>query len=452
MKTVFGKSWTDWINTNLNRGCSETELQKILEEAGFCPKLINNFPGFTTANTSSDLPKLPTDEERVRMSYRMSDSILLPGATRITNDLFVKTDETNTPRVKLYCLDDFLSESECQELISIIKGKLEPSIITTSEERDKAFRTSRTCHLGNLQEACLQQLDHRICEYMGIEPSRSEGIQGQHYRVGEEFKAHTDYFTPHTQEYQTYASNQGQRTWTFMIYLNDVPLGNGGDTEFVNLGMSFQPKRGQAIIWNNLLPDGSPNPDTLHWAHQVTRGEKTIITKWFRQYGELTSNFLPRLDKMLVPFSEHGFIVKDYSSDLLHTLSTNIPPLISDWLQIPLEPVRYYKVNIDLMVKTKSRNRTDYQSEIFTAIINIDKTHEVHLSVCDHMERWVDLILQPNQLLIYESARLQLQYKSGGESIVSHTMPLGWSKIASVFTRSLQQGMCHHSRYPDQLT
>jgi len=122
---------------------------------------------------------------------------------------------------------------------------------------------------------------------MGIEPERSEPIQGQYYTAGQEFKAHTDFFTPNTEEYATHAGSMGQRTWTFMIYLNDVPKDSGGETEFVHVGLSFQPKRGRAITWNNLLPDGSPNEATKHWAHQVKHGEKIIVTKWFRQYGTL---------------------------------------------------------------------------------------------------------------------------------------------------------------------
>jgi prolyl 4-hydroxylase len=37
------------------------------------------------------------------------------------------------------------------------------------------------------------------------------------------------------------------------------------------------------LIWNNLLPDGSPNYDTLHEGMRVTEGQKYIITKWFRE-------------------------------------------------------------------------------------------------------------------------------------------------------------------------
>jgi prolyl 4-hydroxylase len=40
----------------------------------------------------------------------------------------------------------------------------------------------------------------------------------------------------------------GQRTYTFMIYLNEVK--EGGETEFKKLNQSFSPMKGKALIWN----------------------------------------------------------------------------------------------------------------------------------------------------------------------------------------------------------
>jgi prolyl 4-hydroxylase len=36
---------------------------------------------------------------------------------------------------------------------------------------------------------------------------------------------------------------------------------------------------------NNLLPDGRPNPATLHQGMKVRKGTKYVLTKWFRQRG-----------------------------------------------------------------------------------------------------------------------------------------------------------------------
>ena len=73
----------------------------------------------------------------------------------------------------------------------------------------------------------------------------------------------------------------GQRTWTAMAYLNEPE--EGGATRFRTIGKTIRPELGKLIAWNNLLPDGRPNPATLHQGMKVRRGVKYVITKWFRE-------------------------------------------------------------------------------------------------------------------------------------------------------------------------
>ena len=115
--------------------------------------------------------------------------------------------------------------------------------------------------------------------FLGIDPAYGEPIQGQRYAVGQEFKAHTDYFE--ADAYDRYCADSGQRTWTAMIYLN-VPEA-GGATRFRQIDKIVQPETGKLLCWNNLLPDGRPNGATLHQGMKVRRGTKYIVTKWYRQ-------------------------------------------------------------------------------------------------------------------------------------------------------------------------
>ena len=96
-------------------------------------------------------------------------------------------------------------------------------------------------------------------------------------------KPHWDYYEPGTNLFERYAGVRGNRTWTFMVYLNDEMV--GGATRFTRLGLAFKPKLGMALFWNNLKPDGSPNPATMHCGEPVISGVKVIITKWFRVNG-----------------------------------------------------------------------------------------------------------------------------------------------------------------------
>lgn len=66
-----------------------------------------------------------------------------------------------------------------------------------------------------------------------------------------------------------------------MITLNRVV--EGGDTYFPELNKRFKPQTGQALIWYNLNENGLANPLTLHAGQPIIKGEKFIVTQWFRQ-------------------------------------------------------------------------------------------------------------------------------------------------------------------------
>lgn len=183
-------------------------------------------------------------------------------------------------KAQLLTLDNFMSAEECAEIIALTKSKLRPSEIA-AQSGYEGFRTSTTCDLTYLNNDAADRIDQKIIDCLGIQIGTTEIIQAQHYDVGQQFKAHHDYFEPGSESYLKYSKDGGQRTWTFMVYLNQEC--EGGETEFPQLGLKFTPKTGTAIVWNNLLADGSINPNTLHQAHPIISGEKVVITKWFRE-------------------------------------------------------------------------------------------------------------------------------------------------------------------------
>ena len=195
------------------------------------------------------------------------------GPQRVTIDPKYKVDD---PNIEMYVIDNFLTKEQCDGLIRVIHTNLEQS--TTLGDYDERvtndFRTSRTYN-DTLNNEVMKHLDKKISDTIGIPLCYSEPVQGQVYDVGQQFKPHYDYF------YETHKFYDNQRTWTFMIYLNEVE--EGGHTRFIKLGKSFKPKIGKAVIWNNLYKDGTPNPNTEHAGEPVIKGNKAIITKWFHE-------------------------------------------------------------------------------------------------------------------------------------------------------------------------
>jgi prolyl 4-hydroxylase len=187
-----------------------------------------------------------------------------------------------TDKVQMYTLDEFLTPQECESIIALAGLHLKPSGLTF-DAYDNSFRTSQTAELCGLRNPVATSLDEKICRTLGIRTDYSEGIQAQRYDVGQQFKSHWDFFEPGTQVFQRWAGVRGNRTWTFMVYLNEGM--EGGATRFQDLNLAFTPKLGMALFWNNLRADGTPNPNTMHCGEPVLSGFKMIITKWFRVFG-----------------------------------------------------------------------------------------------------------------------------------------------------------------------
>ncbi len=191
-----------------------------------------------------------------------------PGVQRVPSD-----------KLELFQMRDFLSPTGCAALIGHIDAERRPSTLADANG-DAYFRTSETCDLSpNLD--VVKELEAKLFVLGGIDPAHGEPVQGQRYAEGQEFKPHCDYFNPGGQDWERYTSVAGQRTWTFMVYLNAVTAGGG--TRFKCIGKTFQPEVGRLLCWNNRRPDGSGNPNTLHHGMKVRKGTKYVITKWYRE-------------------------------------------------------------------------------------------------------------------------------------------------------------------------
>src|SRR6476659_5533413 len=184
-----------------------------------------------------------------------------------------------TRELELFIVRRFLDPDSCAALIARIDANRRPSEIA-DDLGIANFRTSETCDL-DWRDPVVGDIDRKIADLLGLSLAAGEPLQGQRYAPGQEFKPHTDTFEPGGYDYLVHTADNGQRTWTAMIYLNEPE--DGGATRFKAIGKTIQPETGKLLAWNNLLPDGRPNPATLHQGMKVRRGMKYVLTKWFRQ-------------------------------------------------------------------------------------------------------------------------------------------------------------------------
>jgi len=178
----------------------------------------------------------------------------------------------------------FLNDAECERLIALIDAAAHPSGIL-SHGYEEVWRTSFSADLDRA-DPFVESIDLRIDALLGLPYDWGETIQGQRYNVGQQFRDHMDTFWTNAEYWPGEARRGGQRSFTAMIFLNEVE--GGGETEFPRLGASIPPQKGVILVWNNAGRDGSLNEMTMHAGRPVTAGVKYIVTKWYRtrRWGE----------------------------------------------------------------------------------------------------------------------------------------------------------------------
>lgn len=472
MNKVFTPDWIKWLATNINSGQNKDGLFKILLDEGFA---FNDIVTQMNYQPSVDEDKLVNPfiiaggQQKMNEVKGNNQSIQLPNQS-----IFMPNSmQFNSDKLELYAIENFLNEEECRKIINLLTSKLRPSELTTAEA-DKSYRTSRTCDLGQLNDPFMANIDSRICKMIGIDSSYSEVFQGQYYEVGQQFKAHTDFFEKH--EMATFGGKMGQRTYTFMIYLNDVE--EGGETNFVNVKESIKPQRGMAVIWNSLYPNGATNSHSTHHGMPVIKGYKAIITKWFRSYNGLdnsVSMFSKSKNEYVPNFTESGvnkatlpaalfkkitafyqnnkaskvdehvpgdFIINaedksnnktnkkssqliDLSEELRKEIHDTMKPILEKWCQQSLKPTYVYGIREYLDKAVLKPHRDRVETHIISAILNVDQevNEDWPLVIEDNYYRTHHVMLKPGEMVFYEGARL----------LHGRPIPLNGKSFANIF-------------------
>ena len=90
-------------------------------------------------------------------------------------------------------------------------------------------------------------------------------------------------FFPSILDYHTHQvfGTPGARIVTWYMYLSDVEA--GGETQFPNIPVKVQPKKGRVLVWSNVLDQDPEEEDLLarHEALPVVEGLKYGATAWF---------------------------------------------------------------------------------------------------------------------------------------------------------------------------
>jgi prolyl 4-hydroxylase len=197
------------------------------------------------------------------------------------------TFENNYVITEIY---GFLSYDECDEIINLARKKgFEESTVADTETAsgssiNKSVRTSKTCWIDDFENAIANKITESSIEMTKIPRENHEELQVAKYDIGGKFDRHHDYcdIDGNDNYCDKFNRNSGNRRSTLLVYLNDNF--NGGETEFVQLGLKIKPEKGKAILFWNVDEKGGLYTQSEHCGNPVLNGEKIIATKWSHMY------------------------------------------------------------------------------------------------------------------------------------------------------------------------
>ena len=151
---------------------------------------------------------------------------------------------------------------------------LEPALVidpVTGGYKEHPIRTSDGGAIGPLRESLvIRAINMRIAKLGGTHVDQGEPLTVLRYRPGQQYRTHLD----------SIAGAANQRIRTVIVYLNGGYI--GGRTHFPAADLTVTGRGGDAIMFDNLLPDGRPDPRSRHAGLPVEEGVKWIATRWIR--------------------------------------------------------------------------------------------------------------------------------------------------------------------------
>ena len=190
------------------------------------------------------------------------DPVRLPQGQRLSED----------PEVWLF--PRAFSAAETDYLRELAEPGYEPSVVRENSGRVRRdpIRTSdgSTIH-WIIENPAVHALNRRLAALSGSLAEEGEPLQILRYRPGEQYRSHLDHLP----------GIENQRLLTALIYLNDDY--GGGETAFVLTGLKVKGRRGDALVFRNLLPNRRVNPLSEHAGLPVTKGIKYLASRWIRE-------------------------------------------------------------------------------------------------------------------------------------------------------------------------
>jgi prolyl 4-hydroxylase len=194
---------------------------------------------------------------------------------------------------RAFVFEGFLTTQETDHLIALATPKMANSTVVdneTGESFASEVRTSTGMFLDPAQDAVVARIERRLSLITHLPAANGEGIQILAYKDGQKYTPHFDYFHD---DLNSQEESGGQRIATVLMYLSTpeeggetvfpsaaVKVAGAGWSECARDGFAVKPRKGDALLFYSLLPDGTKDLASLHGSCPVTKGQKWSATKW----------------------------------------------------------------------------------------------------------------------------------------------------------------------------
>lgn len=185
-------------------------------------------------------------------------------------------------------IPDFVPSQVCDWIIAQSKDFLRPAPVYNAAGAglaDQARTNSGTGFSLLDMDVVIALVRARIAAAIPQAIETFETTNVLHYAVGQKFSPHFDFIDPATPDLAADVAAKGQRTGTFLIYLNDGY--DGGETDFPVLQRKVKGRKGSALYFRNVDEAGNPDPRTWHAGTPPTKGEKWVLSQWMRASPQL---------------------------------------------------------------------------------------------------------------------------------------------------------------------